>query len=358
MVGCGQKFGLHAVELVPMFRVSNRKNAAGIRLAIDAVEDVVLQKHLTHVVFDSADSDFAPLAQRCRRLDKHAVGIGTGGPTSIYLARACNEYHASTRVAPAALRRWRVLEHGRALSPATSATLISSVRIGSPSSRVSPSIALQQRGLMHPVKRAIPHVLAMVALVVGVVGSLIDFIQPWVVIGVGVTAFGVMVFAAILDVRNSRTTIFRLGGGRADKGRAEIQEYMKDLIYHSSSAVVFSRDMSWAEDSGPLLRILRERAQSRSLELVIQSPTALSRDLESNGATVNYYGAHFQTPLRTRFTIINPDSSSSELAIGRTNSGFHTIERFSESSEPVVHMAHDLLSMVRSTCAAAPEVRN
>ncbi|WP_091704757.1 NYN domain-containing protein [Microbacterium sp. cf046] len=93
MAGYGQDFGLHAVELVQMFRVSNRKNAADIRLAIDAVEDVVRQDHLTHVVFVSADSDFAPLAQRCRRLGKHVVGIGTGGPTSIYLARACDEYH-------------------------------------------------------------------------------------------------------------------------------------------------------------------------------------------------------------------------------------------------------------------------
>lgn len=94
MSGYGQDFGLHAVELVQMFRVSNRKNAADVRLAIDAVEDVVRQEHLTHVVFVSADSDFAPLAQRCRRLGKHVVGIGTGGPTSIYLARACDEYHA------------------------------------------------------------------------------------------------------------------------------------------------------------------------------------------------------------------------------------------------------------------------
>lgn len=93
MAGYGQDFGLHAVELVQMFRVSNRKNAADIRLAIDAVEDVVRQDHLTHVVFVSADSDFAPLAQRCRRLGKHVVGIGTGGPSSIYLARACDEYH-------------------------------------------------------------------------------------------------------------------------------------------------------------------------------------------------------------------------------------------------------------------------
>ncbi|GAA3632418.1 hypothetical protein GCM10022200_14160 [Microbacterium awajiense] len=93
--GYGQELGLHAVELVQMVRVTNRKNAADIRLAIDAVEDVVSQAHLTHVVFVSADSDFAPLARRCRRLGKHVIGIGTGGPTSIYLPRACE---SSTRV--------------------------------------------------------------------------------------------------------------------------------------------------------------------------------------------------------------------------------------------------------------------
>jgi NYN domain/OST-HTH/LOTUS domain len=68
------------------------KNGADIRLAVDAVEDMFRLPDLTHVVIVAGDSDYIPLAQRCKRLGRYVVGIGVAGSSSRALAAACDEF--------------------------------------------------------------------------------------------------------------------------------------------------------------------------------------------------------------------------------------------------------------------------
>jgi uncharacterized LabA/DUF88 family protein len=81
-----------AVDLVQLFpAAAYAKNGADIRLAVDAVEDLFRLSDLTHVVIVAGDSDYVPLAQRCRRLGRYVVGIGVAGSTSRSLGAACDE---------------------------------------------------------------------------------------------------------------------------------------------------------------------------------------------------------------------------------------------------------------------------
>lgn len=82
-----------AVDLVQLFPVAAYgKNAADIRLAVDAVEDMFRLPDLTHVVIVAGDSDYVPLAQRCKRLGRYVVGVGVAGSSSRSLAAACDEF--------------------------------------------------------------------------------------------------------------------------------------------------------------------------------------------------------------------------------------------------------------------------
>ncbi|HET9890295.1 MAG TPA: NYN domain-containing protein [Mycobacterium sp.] len=82
-----------AVDLVQLFPVAAYgKNGADIRLAVDAVEDMFRLPDLTHVVIVAGDSDYIPLAQRCKRLGRYVVGIGVAGASSRALAAACDEF--------------------------------------------------------------------------------------------------------------------------------------------------------------------------------------------------------------------------------------------------------------------------
>jgi hypothetical protein len=81
-----------SVDLVQLFPASGTKNGADIRLAVDAVEDLGLHPEISHLVFVAGDSDYVPLAQRCKRMGKFVVGIGVAGSTSSALVSACNEF--------------------------------------------------------------------------------------------------------------------------------------------------------------------------------------------------------------------------------------------------------------------------
>ncbi|WEG09982.1 NYN domain-containing protein [Microbacterium horticulturae] len=82
-----------AVDLVQLFpAAAYAKNGADIRLAVDAVEDMFRLPDLTHVVIVGGDSDYVPLAQRCKRLGRFVVGIGVAGSTAKSLAAACDQF--------------------------------------------------------------------------------------------------------------------------------------------------------------------------------------------------------------------------------------------------------------------------
>lgn len=84
-----------AVDLVQLFpAAAYAKNGADIRLAVDAVEDMFRLPDLTHVVIVAGDSDYVPLAQRCKRLGRYVIGVGVAGSTAKSLAAACDEFES------------------------------------------------------------------------------------------------------------------------------------------------------------------------------------------------------------------------------------------------------------------------
>src|ERR687895_1371011 len=69
-----------------------RKNAADIKLAVDAIELAFQRDFVTTFVIGSGDSDFTPLVLKLRELDKRVIGIGVEGSTSQLLPGACDEF--------------------------------------------------------------------------------------------------------------------------------------------------------------------------------------------------------------------------------------------------------------------------
>lgn len=84
----------HQVELVEMPQQlgANRKNAADIKMAVDALESAYTREHVTTFVIGTGDSDFTPLVHKLRELDKVVIGLGVRGSTSALLPPACDEY--------------------------------------------------------------------------------------------------------------------------------------------------------------------------------------------------------------------------------------------------------------------------
>ncbi len=84
----------HQVELIeiPQRMGTSRKNAADIKMVVDALELAFERSFVTTIVICTGDSDFTPLVQKLRELDRRVIGIGVRDSTSKLLPPACDEF--------------------------------------------------------------------------------------------------------------------------------------------------------------------------------------------------------------------------------------------------------------------------
>jgi uncharacterized protein (TIGR00288 family) len=84
----------HQVELIeiPQRMGGARKNAADIKMAVDAVELSFERDYITTFVLGTGDSDFTPLVHKLRELNRRVIGIGIEASTSVLLPAACDEF--------------------------------------------------------------------------------------------------------------------------------------------------------------------------------------------------------------------------------------------------------------------------
>jgi hypothetical protein len=82
------------VELIeiPQRVGGSRKNAADIKMAVDAIEMAFARGFITTFAICTGDSDFTPLVHKLRELDKRVIGIGVQSSTSALLPPACDEF--------------------------------------------------------------------------------------------------------------------------------------------------------------------------------------------------------------------------------------------------------------------------
>ena len=84
----------HHIELIeiPQRMGVVRKNAADIKLAVDAIEVSLEREYVTTFVIGTGDSDFTPLVHKLREHNKRVIGLGIEASTSALLPPACDEF--------------------------------------------------------------------------------------------------------------------------------------------------------------------------------------------------------------------------------------------------------------------------
>jgi uncharacterized LabA/DUF88 family protein len=102
------------VELIDMPQKlgASRKNAADIKMVVDALETAFERSYISTFVLCTGDSDFTPLVHKLRELNKRVIGVGVEKSTSALLPPACDEFLYYDRlegveIQPAKARRGR-----------------------------------------------------------------------------------------------------------------------------------------------------------------------------------------------------------------------------------------------------------
>ena len=89
-----QKLTRSHIELIeiPQRMGASRKNAADIKMVVDAIEVAFERDYITTFVICTGDSDFTPLVHKLRELNKKVIGVGVKASTSALLPPACDEF--------------------------------------------------------------------------------------------------------------------------------------------------------------------------------------------------------------------------------------------------------------------------
>ena len=102
------------VELIdiPQRMGASRKNAADIKMVVDALELAFERDYISTFVLCTGDSDFTPLVHKLRELNRRVIGVGVEQTTSALLPPACDEFLYYDRlegveIPPARVRRGR-----------------------------------------------------------------------------------------------------------------------------------------------------------------------------------------------------------------------------------------------------------
>ena len=88
-----EDLALNGVDLIQVKRFgAQQKNAADIRMAVDAMETVIVHREVDLFLLVAGDGDYSPLVQKLREFGKKVVGVGTEASASRRLVAVCSEY--------------------------------------------------------------------------------------------------------------------------------------------------------------------------------------------------------------------------------------------------------------------------
>ncbi|RKE62930.1 hypothetical protein [Microbacterium sp. AG238] len=166
------------------------------------------------------------------------------------------------------------------------------------------------------------------------------FASPVKTFFVGVAVILAIVLGAweIIVERRERPIVYR-----GKKKKEQILRYMSNLTNFDGQCVISSNDLSWVE--GEAHAMLMKKAENKSLVLVMPKANQRSRELVRAGAVARYYGD--SSPLRSRFTVINPGRADAWVAVGYGRKDSHVIREFHSSDDPTLAMAKDLIDLAR-----------
>jgi hypothetical protein len=161
---------------------------------------------------------------------------------------------------------------------------------------------------------------------------------------VGVSIF--LIVQEIIDHQRSAPRVYR--------SQRRINSFMRRWVSSGGRVVIFSRDMSWAQEQ-PIRQLLLEKAECNELTVCVEHSIPLTDELDRRGARIIPYGVLGHVP-RSRFTIVGFDREGALVAIGGKVRDVHMIQQFSNGHHPCFALAEDLVKILIGFSDLGPHV--
>lgn len=114
-----EALALNGIDLIQVKRFGvQQKNAADIRMAVDAMEALITHPEISTYILVAGDGDYSPLVQRLREYGKTVIGVGTEASASPRLVAVCSETSTGGRWS-----RRRTLPYANQCKPSSTSPL-------------------------------------------------------------------------------------------------------------------------------------------------------------------------------------------------------------------------------------------
>lgn len=129
-----------------------------------------------------------------------------------------------------------------------------------------------------------------------------------------------------------------------DGNSPDIIKYMRKWVSRPGRTIIFSRDLTWANDF-EAKKALRKKAGNGELTILVESQNVLTAELQAAGASIITYGKLGHVP-RSRFTIIGFKKEGARVAIGAPIGDKHVVEEFQSGMHPLFGVTEDLVQFL------------
>lgn len=129
----------------------------------------------------------------------------------------------------------------------------------------------------------------------------------------------------------------------------QVNKYLLNWLNKGSRTVIFTRDLTWANESADVLSTLEQKARNKELTICLYRNTAVTEHLSNLGAEIYVHNLS-DSQLKSRFTIIDYGKSNPKITVGTRNSnGQFVNERYDMNTNPNACNAFiELFELVKS----------
>ena len=118
------------------------------------------------------------------------------------------------------------------------------------------------------------------------------------------------------------------------KSKDQVNKYLLKWLNKGSRTVIFTRDLTWADESNDILQTLERKARNKELTICLYRETSTTTHLADLGAEVYIHNMP-ESKLKSRFTIIDYGKNNPKITVGtRNNSGQFVNERYDMKTNP------------------------
>lgn len=116
--------------------------------------------------------------------------------------------------------------------------------------------------------------------------------------------------------------------------KEKVNKYLLNWLNRGSRTVIFTRDLTWANESTDILNTLERKARNKELTICLYQRTQTTDHLSDLGADIYIHNLS-ESQLKSRFTIIDYGKNNPKITVGTRNSaGQFVNERYDMNTNP------------------------